>query len=138
VRRILGEEPVAVVPPDTARLAFLLTELEDLNAAMSTIDAAILTETRIANNKLIDSVRPEIARLGNNFAKAFVDLHAAHLAFDEYTDSLEDAGASVGQFRMRPNGLSHPKDLSGAYAYGLKEFIDSGFLNNSNLPKVFK
>jgi hypothetical protein len=97
-----------------------------------------LTETRYANNKLIESVSPEITRLGKKFADAFRDLHAAHLEFDDYIDGLEDVGASVGQFRIRPNGLSHPKDLSGSYAYGLKEFIDSGFFQKSNMPKVLK
>ena len=95
-------------------------------------------ELRLANNRLIDSVRPEITGLGNEFAKAFANLHARHLDFDQYIDDLESVGASVGQFRIRPNGLLHPRDLSGGHAYGLNEFIDAGFFSKSNMPKALK
>jgi hypothetical protein len=138
VAEILGEKPVAVSLPDTDKLRVLQQEIEAINAAISILDSEIQKETRIANNKLIESVSPELTRLGNAFAKAFADLHAAHLEFDDYIDDLENVGASVGQFRIRPNGLSHPKDLSGSYAYGLAEFIDSGFFSKSNMPKVLK
>jgi hypothetical protein len=138
LREILGEPPIAASLSDQDQLTALRKELESQNAAVSIIDKEILTETRYANNKLIESVSPEITRLGKKFADAFRDLHAAHLEFDDYIDGLEDVGASVGQFRIRPNGLSHPKDLSGSYAYGLKEFIDSGFFQKSNMPKVLK
>lgn len=126
------------IPADTERLPALLRELDDLNIADSMINSQIQTEERLAGNKLIDSVRPEITRLGSKFANAFRDLHSAHLEWDEYLDSLEDAGASVGVFRIRPNGLSHPKDMSGSYAYGLKEFIDLGFFAARDTPKVLK
>jgi hypothetical protein len=109
-----------------------------INGGVSLLDGEILKDTRVANNRLLDSVMPEIVRLGNNFAKAFADLHARHLEFDQYIDLLEEVGASVGSFRIRPNGLSHPKDLSGSYAYGLQEFIEAGFFSRSNLPKVLK
>jgi hypothetical protein len=129
---------VTNTPADTERLPVLLRELEDLNIADSIVNGQIQTETRLAGNKLIESARPEITRLGSKFANAFRDLHAAHLEWDDYIDSLEEAGASVGVFRIRPNGLSHPKDKSGSYAYGLKEFIDSGFFIARDLPKVLK
>jgi hypothetical protein len=129
---------MTVIPADTERFTQLLRELDDLNIAEKIVDSAIQTETRLAGNKLIESVTPEITRLGKKFADAFHELHAAHLEFDEYVDGLEDVGASVGQFRIRPNGLSHPKDLSGSYAYGLKEFIDSGFFSKANMPKVLR
>jgi hypothetical protein len=103
---------------------------------MGTIDAAILHETHIASNKLLEAVKPEVTRLGSNFAKAFLALHAAHLAFDQYVSSLEDAGGNVSALRIRPNGLSHPTDRSSAYFYGVREFIDANFLNKNDMPKV--
>jgi hypothetical protein len=138
LREILGEPPIAVSLSDPDQLTALRKELESQNAAVSIIDQEILIETRYANNRLIESVSSEISRLGKKFADAFRDLHQAHLDFDEYIDGLEDVGANVGQFRIRPNGLSHPKDSSGSYAYGLKEFIDSGLFSKSNMPKVLR
>jgi hypothetical protein len=138
VREILGETPVAVSLPDPDQLWKLQRDLEVLNTAVSTIDTAILHETRVANTKLCESVKPEITKLGNAFARAFADLHARHLEFDQYIDDLEDAGASVGQFRLRPNGLSHPRDLSGSYFYSLREFIDAGFFSQRDMPKALK
>jgi hypothetical protein len=129
---------MTTVPADPERLAQLLSELEDLDVAVKIVEGHIQTETRLASNKLIDSVRPEITRLGQKFANAYRDLHTANLDFDEYIDALEDAGASVGVFRIRPNGLSHPKDMSGSYAYGLKEFVDLGFFSTQYFPKVLK
>jgi hypothetical protein len=126
------------IPADTERFPALLRELEDLNVADAIIGGQIQAESHLAGNKLIESVKPELTRRGNRFANAFRDLHTAHLEWDEYIDSLEDAGASVGVFRIRPNGLSHPKDMSGSYAYGLKEFIDAGFFAARDLPKVLK
>jgi hypothetical protein len=127
-----------VVPADVERLTQLLGELEDLNIAANIVEGKLQTETRLAGNKFVESIRHEIDRLGNNWANAFVGTHAAHLEYDEFIDVLEDAGASVGQFRIRPNGLSHPKDLSGNYAYAIKEFIDSGYMTQSNMPKALR
>jgi hypothetical protein len=124
--------------PDTEQLIKNQHKLDDLGAAMSLVDAEIQKETRIANNKLIESVSPEITRLGSAWAKAFIEGHAKHLEFDEYINVLEDLGASVGQFRIRPNGLSHPKDRSGNYFYAVKEFIESKFLTQSDMPKVLR
>jgi hypothetical protein len=123
---------------DRDQLQANLQKLEVINAAISTLDAEILKQSGLASARMIESVKSEITRLGSAFANAFAELHARHLDFDEYIDSLEEVGASVGQFRIRPNGLSHPKDRSGAYAYGLQEFIDSKFFSASGLPKVLK
>jgi hypothetical protein len=138
VKEILGETPVAVELSDADQLRSLQRKIETIDAALAVLDAEFQKELRIVNNDLVVSVRPEIKRLGSKFADAFRDLHAAHLEFDDYIDDLENVGASVGQFRIRPNGLSHPKDLSGSYAYGLKEFIDLGFFQKSNMPKVLR
>jgi hypothetical protein len=81
LREILGETPVVASLPDPEQLRTLQKELEILNAAVSTVDAAILAETRIASNKMLEAVKPEVTRLGNNFAKAFLALREEHLQY---------------------------------------------------------
>jgi hypothetical protein len=105
---------------------------------MGTIDAAILHETRIANNLLLadPAVKQEILRRGSAFAKAYLMLRDEHLAFNDLIDALEDQGVSVGAIRLNPNGLSDPKDRSGSYQYGLREFVEAGFISKSVVPKA--
>lgn len=136
VRQLLGQPTVTESLSDRDQLQANLEKLEVINAAICTLDAEILKQSGLASAKLIDSQKEEIKRRGNKWANVFVDLHAAHLEFDTFIDSLEDAGASVGQFRIRPNGLSHPKDRSGNYAFALQEFVDCGYLKQSNVSKV--
>src|SRR6202023_241893 len=104
-RRLFGEEPVTVTLPDEERLWQLLTELEDLGGATGVIDSAILTETRIASNLLLDALKPEVLRLGSKFANAFLTLRAEHLEYNKLVDAIEDAGGNASTLRIRPNGL---------------------------------
>jgi hypothetical protein len=136
LRKLLGEEPVTISPPDTQRLKQLLTELEDLNAAAGVIDAAILTETRIASNLLLAAVKPEVLRLGSNFGNAFLTLRSKHHEYNKLVDDIEEAGGNVSALRIRPNGLSDPLDLSGNYPHGLREFADAGYISKSQAPKA--
>jgi hypothetical protein len=136
LREILGETPVVASLPDPEQLRTLQKELEILNAAVSTVDAAILAETRIASNKMLEAVKPEVTRLGNNFAKAFLALREEHLQYVEFVDKLDDAGGNVSAIRITPNGLSDPRDRSSNYAYGLREFAEAGFISHSVVPKV--
>ena len=138
VRQLLGQPTVTESLSDRDQLQANLEKLEVINAAICTLDAEILKQSGLASAKLIDSQKEEIKRRGNKWAKAFVDVHTAHSDFEELIDALEDAGASVGMLRIRPNGLSHPKDRSGNYYYALTEFIDSGFIAKSDLLKAFQ
>ena len=97
---------MSVIPADPERLGQLLRELEDLNIAEKIIGGQIQNEEHLAGKKLIDSQKEEIKRRGNRWAKAYVDAHPAHLDYEELIDALEDAGASVGHLRIRPNGVS--------------------------------
>jgi hypothetical protein len=133
---ILGETPVVASLPDPEQLLTIQKELEVLNAANAAIDAAIQAETRFASDKMLEHLKPEIIRLGNEFAKAFLALRDKHLAFIEFTDSIEDAGGSVSAIRIRPAGLSDPRDRTGNYQYGLREFAEAGYINPSLAPKV--
>jgi hypothetical protein len=136
LRQILGETPTVVSLPDPDQLRTLQKELEILNAAVSTVDAAILAETRTASNLLLEAVKPEVTRLGNNFAKAFLALRAEHLKYVELVDLIDDAGGDVSALRITPAGLSDPRDRCGNYSYGLREFAEANFISKSIAPKV--
>jgi hypothetical protein len=138
VAEILGEKPVAGKLADADQLLALQKKIEARKAAIAILDAEIQKEERLAGNALIDSVMPEIKKRGSAFAKACLDTHAADLGFDEYLDELEESGANVGQFRIRLNGMGHPRDLSGSYFYSLTEFINAGYSSTSNMPKVLR
>jgi hypothetical protein len=136
VAEILDEKPVAVELPATDQLRAKRQEIEAINAAISTLDAEIQKETRVANNTLLKSVAPEITRLGTEFAKAFLATRDKHLAFNEFCDSIEDAGGNVSAIRITPNGLSDPRDRCGNYSYALREFAEAGFVSHSVVPKA--
>jgi hypothetical protein len=138
LRKLMGKEPIQLVLPDRERLAALLITLNNLNADVSTFDAEILKETQLANKKLIASEMDTIKRNGSECAKALLYLCAACLHQDEHLDSLESVGADVGQYRIRLSGLGSPRDLSSGFAFGMREFIDSGFMSKSDLPKAFR
>jgi hypothetical protein len=136
LREILGETPVVVSLPDPAQLRALQKELEILNAAVSTIDAAILAETRTASNLLLEAARSEVNRLGSKFAKAFLALRSEHLEYLEFVDMIDEAGGNVSAIRITPNGLSDPRDRCGNYSYALREFAEAGFVSHSVVPKA--
>jgi hypothetical protein len=138
VRQLLGKPPLAETLSDLDQLKANQNELEIIGDAISTLDAEILKRSRGASNKMIEFATPELNRRGSAFANAFDTLRAKHLEYDDFLDSLENAGASIGQFRLKPNGLDHPKQLSGNYFYGLEEFAHHGFFSKSTLQKVFE
>jgi hypothetical protein len=136
VRQLLGQPTVTESLSDRDQLQANLEKLEVINAAICTLDAEILKQSGLASTKLIESQSEEIKRRGNRWAKAYVDVHTAHSDFEELIDALEDAGASVGHLRIRPNGVSHTHDRSGNYFYAIQEFIEAGFLSKGDMPKV--
>jgi hypothetical protein len=123
------------IPADMERLTNLLRELEDLNIAKSIVEGAIQNEMRAASNKLLEAVKPELMRLGKKFAQAFLALRSEHLEYNQFVDSIEDAGGNISTLRLTPNGLSDPRDASGNYAYGLREFVDAGYISKSVVPE---
>jgi hypothetical protein len=133
---ILGEIPAVVSLPDHKQLGVFQKELEILNAAVSAIDSEIQKESRYASSRMLEDVKPEIVRRGSEFAKAFLALRDKHLAFNEFTDLIEETGCSVSAIRIRPAGLSDPKDQCGSYPYGLREFAEAGYISHSVAPKV--
>jgi hypothetical protein len=129
---------MSVIPADPERLSQLLRELEDLNIAVSIINGKIQTEEQLAGSKLIASEMDEINLRRGKLAKSLVCVCGEDSEYDQYLDSLESAGASVGHYRIRLPGLGSPRDISSGYAYSLREFIDAGVLKRSDLPKAFQ
>jgi hypothetical protein len=136
VRQILGETPVVESLSDPDQLRALQKELEVLNDAVSTIDAAILAETRTASDKLLDAVRPEVNRLGSKFAQAFLALRSEHREYIEFVDKLDDAGGNVSALRITPAGLNDPRESCANYSYALREFAEAGYVSHSVVPKA--
>jgi hypothetical protein len=137
VLKLLGKPVLSEALSDHEQLRANQKKIEVRDAAVGVLDKALLKQTRDASNKLIESARSEINRRGSAFANAFAELREKHLEYDDFLDSLENVGASVGQFRLKPNGLDHPKQPSGNYYYGLDEFVRYGFFSQSTLQKVF-
>jgi hypothetical protein len=138
LRTLMGKEPIPLVRPDREQLNVLLVTIDKKNAEVGAFDAEILKENRVANNKLIESEMDGIKRRGNKAAKALADLCEADLEYELHLDSLEEVGATVGQYRIRLPGLGSPRDISSGYAYSLREFIDAGMISTSDLPKALR
>jgi hypothetical protein len=135
VNKLLGRPTMPVVDSDEVRLRALLVELTDFQNAAHAVDAAILTETRLASNKMLDAVKPEASRLGSDFAKAFLALREAHLKYVKFVDDVDSTCTNVESLRVYPPGLSDPSDRSGNYAYGLREFVNAGLISKSMAPE---
>ena len=136
VNKLLGLPEIPVVDSDNVTLQALLIELSDLQAASSAVDSAILTETRLASSKLLETVKPDVTRLGSVFAKAFIALRSAHLAYNKHVDEIESAGANVESLRISLSGISDPLDATGSYPYCLREFANAGFISKSLAPEM--
>ncbi len=121
---------------DSEQLSMNQRKIDDRGAAMSIVGAEIQKETRTASNKMLEAVKPEVTRLGNNFAKAFLALREEHLKYIELVDLIDEAGGNVSALRITPAGLSDPRDRSANYSYGLREFAEAGFISHSVVPKA--
>jgi hypothetical protein len=136
VAEILGNQPVAVELPDAEQLLALQKKIEARNAAISILDAEIQKEERLASKAMLEAVRPDVNRLGSQFAKDYLASRDSHLAYVKLVDAIEEAGGNVSTLRITPAGLSDPRDRSGNYQYALREFAEAGSLNPSLAPKV--
>jgi hypothetical protein len=138
VRAILGEELLPAKPSDDEGLRQTQAEIEIIKSVVSVLDAEIVREEQAASNKVTEAVKPEIVRRGQKFAKAFLDLHQAHVDFESYVSEAEDAGGNISALRLTPAGLNTPRDPNSPYAYGFRELIDAGFAKKSDLPKELR
>lgn len=139
VRVILGQTPIPETAPDMPRLEELLLELNDLNRAIGILDGAIRQEMAKASKMVCEQARPEVTRLGREFAQAFANLHSAHSAYLQVFDAIEDTGANPSSLpKVWPNGLGHVADRSGTYFYSFKEFLEAGLIEQSAIPEAVR
>ncbi|MEH2485769.1 hypothetical protein [Bradyrhizobium sp. AZCC 2230] len=137
VRAILGETLLPDTAPDMQRLETLLVELNTLNTALGKLDGQIATEKSVASRLVCEQVRPELTRLGKKFAQAFVDLHTAQHEYHSFLEKIQDTGAGIGSLPyVFISGLGSARDCSGTFVYGIKDFIEAGYLAQSDMPKV--
>jgi hypothetical protein len=139
VRAILGEPLIPDTAPDMPRLQQLLTELQDINSALAILDNEIRNQRGIGSRLVCEAVKPDVTKRANAFAKAFLDLHAAHLEYDRYLDEVENAGTSISSLnRVSPNYLGSSRDPCGGYHYSMRDFVDAGIIARSDMPKEIR
>jgi hypothetical protein len=126
-----------IIVPDQERLWQLQREIEDYAAADGRVDGEERKEIRAASIKLCESVAPEHTRLAKVVANDVIALHTSYLNYLAFVQSVQDTGATTSSLNIvTPTPLGNPRDLSGMFFYTLREYIDAGFLNKSDMPKA--
>jgi hypothetical protein len=137
--RALTGEPLIVEASGKSELDAVLLSLQDRNAARNRLGTIIRNQKAIASRLVCDEVRPEVTRLGKLFANAFLALHAAQHEYHSYLDQVENTGASIASLpNVFISGLGSARDLSGTFMYAMKDFIEAGFLQKADMPKVLQ
>lgn len=137
VRAIMGEPVLPDTRPDTVSLGEMLQEMQIINRSIAIFDGLITKEKDVASKLLCQAEEEEVTKRGKAFAKAFVDLHASQRAYHEYLDKIQDTGASISSLpHVFINGLGDARDRSGTFFYGMRDFIEAGYL--SSMPKEFQ
>jgi hypothetical protein len=139
VRAILGEAPLPESAPDMPRLEQLLTELNDLNRAIGILDHEIQSQRNIGSRLVCEAVKPDVTKRAQTFAKALIDLHAAHIEYDRYLDEVENTGTNISSLnRVFLNYLGSSRDPCGGYHYSMREFVDAGIIARSDMPQAVR
>ena len=125
------------IVPDRERLWQLQREIEDYTGADGRVDGEIQKEIRAASVMLCDSVAAEHTRLVKVVANGVIALHTSYSHYLDFVDRVQDTGATTSSLNVvTPTYLGNPRDLSGMFAYVLREYIDTGFLKQSDMPKA--
>jgi hypothetical protein len=133
IRELMGQPPLLNVS-NKSELQTVLQKIQDIKVARGRIAGRIQKERAIASRMVCDEVRDDVDKLGTAFADAFVALYAAQNAYHSYLEKIQDTGASIGSLpHIFITGLGSAKDKSGTFVYGMKDFIEAGYL--SELPK---
>jgi hypothetical protein len=139
VNALLGRPTAPVKQPDAERLQILLMELNDLQCAVSAVDAAIHTEIRKASVRLCDSKKDEHATFAKAVAQSVIDLQKAHANYVTFIDAINDTGAvTTSLMPIFPTYLGSPFDSSGLYHWTLKEFREGGFVSLKSIPEAVR
>ncbi|MGY3588518.1 FtsZ-binding cell division protein ZapB [Bradyrhizobium sp. USDA 4341] len=139
VRSILGQAPLPDADPDMPRLDKLLLELSDLNKAIGILDSEIRNQRDIGSRLVCDAVKPDVMKRAKAFAKALFDLHAAHTDYDRYLDEVENTSANISSLnRVFLSFLGSSRDPCGGYHYSMREFVDAGVIDRSDMPQAVR
>jgi hypothetical protein len=139
VRAILGEAPVPTTAPDMERLDELLKDIHALNSAIGILDNEIHNQRNIGSRLVCEAIQPEVTKRAKAFAKALIDLHAANIEYDSYLDEVENTGTNISSLnRIFLSYLGSARDPCGAYHYSMRDFVDAGYLERSEMPKAIR
>jgi hypothetical protein len=139
VRAILGEAALPDAAPDMPRLEQLLRELNDINSALGILDNEIHNQRNIGSRLVCDAIKPEVTKRAKAFAQALLDLHAANSEYDRFLEEIENTGANISSLnRIFLSYLGSPRDPCGAYHYSMRDFVDSGIIARSEMPKAIR
>ena len=139
IRAKLGQALLPDTEPDLEMIKKLRINLHDVNSAIAILDSEIEKEKVIASRLVCKAVKSEVDRLGKSFAAAFASVYFSHSEYIEFLDKVEDTGASVASLgRVWPSALGHPRDKSGAYYYGFKEFLEGGLIEKNAIPQAIR
>lgn len=133
VRSYLGEPLLPHQPHDEERLKELLPKLDALNKSVSALDEAIYKEKDRASRKLCEAVASDHRKAAMKFADAIINLHTTHTEYNDFLTQIEDTGATISPLNpVYPTYLGNPKDPSGPYYYFMKEFFESGHIDQKD------
>ncbi|WP_144030865.1 hypothetical protein [Bradyrhizobium japonicum] len=138
IRALTGLPPLVGVPSQP-ELETILRKIQDLKTARGREAGTIQRERAVASRMVCEEVKEEVTRLGRNFAKAFIDLYAAHSAYTKMFDAIEDAGASTSALkRVWSNALGGISDRSGPYHYIFEELHEANLIGKSSIPEAVR
>jgi hypothetical protein len=139
VRVILGESPLPDSAPDMLRLDALLSELHDINIALSILDHAIQKEKTIGSRLVCEAERPEVTKRAKAFAKALINLRDSQIEYHTYLDKLEDTGATISSLpRVFIHGIGHANDPCGGFHFAFRELVDGNYISKSEVPVAIR
>lgn len=135
VRALAGETLPPRLPSLQEQLNSKLVELNNRQRALDLRNNKVRQELTVASRMVCAECKPEINRLGKNFAKALVDLHTAHSEYFRFFDAIEATGASTSSLpKVYPNGIGDFADRSGPYHWAFKEFLEAGLIDKASIP----
>jgi hypothetical protein len=135
VRALAGETLPPRLPSLQEQLNSKLVELDNRQRAMELRNNKVRQELTVASRMVCAESKPEIDRLGRIYAKAYVELHAAHSEYFRFFDAIEATGASTSSLpKVYPHALGDPADRSGPYHWAMKEFLEAGLIDKASIP----
>ena len=138
-RHILGQTRLPEVLPDEEQINKNREQLTILIAAMPSLAGIVQREKDRASAQLCTQVAGEHTALVKDIASRLSALHASHVRYVEFLDSLENVGASTTSLRpIWPTAIGHPRDSSGMYHWTFKEARENGHIGMKEIPEAVR